>query len=248
MSAELLWPQYYFGKDWLGDELEEGFTEQAEEAPSQESPSHNEVHDLEAFFWVVVWYCISRGAPATRRSELFTEHPDRNSIHLRKEFRLTFEIDDDDSLAGRKMCIICTKSIFERSLLSHISEYCLPLKSLVMKLYLALRSAHEQHTADGLYEKVIEAFDDAETAVEKLPEEYKMKYLAQQEAEEKRRDQESPERWDWKSPSSKGNNDNANPDDPVQFLPPEPNALTPAGKRLKLTVESSGRADKGKRR
>ena len=228
MSAELLTPEFYFPYY----------------PPENIIPIHNVVHDLEAFFWVMVWYCMCRGAPTTRRSELFARHHDIRTDTLRNHFFATFESDNDLLLATAKISVFRSKITFTTNILCHFSEYCAPLKPLAIAFYSALVDAHEHRAADGLYEKVLDAFNRAETLVNELPEEYVRNYRDQQEAEETRRGQESPGRWDLKSPSSQLN-DNANPDDPVHSLPPDPGSPTPAGKRAKLT---SGKGDKQKRR
>ena len=232
MSAELLRPRFYFPYDPLGKKIDG-------------VPSHSKVHDAEAFFWVLVWYCISRGAPTARRSELLSKDQDSTTDDLRQDFFATFE-SDNNLLATTKTSVFRSKISFRENLLCHISDYCHPLKPLVNTFYSVLADAYEYHTSDDLHEKVINAFDKAEILVNELPEEHTRKYRDEQETEEARRAQDLPGRWDWKSPSSKGE-DGTEPDDPSphKSLPPDPGSPTPAGKRPKLT---SGKGDQRKRR
>jgi len=84
-----------------------------------EMPQYNALHDLEAFFWVLVWLYMSRDGPATRRVELLTESLD--SSHLRTAFVDLFEADDGGLV--NKESVFLAKMHLEATVLPNMSGY-----------------------------------------------------------------------------------------------------------------------------
>lgn len=205
-------------------------------------PSHNEVHDLEAFFWVLVWYCISRQGPAQRRAELLPDDNGPAQGLLVDAFSDAFE-GGDALLASTKTCLITDKTSFKEEIRMNVSEYCKPLSGLLKAYYSALRRAHMSHSVAGLHETIIAAFDKAETTVDdcKYSRELRAKFDSLQENEEIRRRADWPGHWDLQSPPSKGNASHITPDEQVQSIGasiPEPVSPTPH-KRARLDPSRS---------
>jgi hypothetical protein len=163
---------------------------------------HSSVHDLEGFFWVLVGLCLSRDGPTRRRSELLPDNNDLQHEPFRTVFARTFEA-GDDVLALTKQRMFVTSGYFVRSVLRNVPPYCQPLEPLLRQFYAALRRAHENHTCEGLYDEIINAFDDAEAMVAQLPPDFTNTYRDLKHAEEERRGRDGEGFWDPPSPPSK---------------------------------------------
>jgi len=199
MSSEILGREYiFFDVDADVDILNEPTPPLQEKA----APVHNAVHDLEGFFWVLVWLSLSRDGPARRRTELLPDHKDPQQESFRTAFANTFE-ESDKVLALAKQRIFTTPRHFLESILRNISNYCRPLDELLKKFYLTLRNAHRSHSFDDLYDNVIGAFDEAEAKVAQLPSHFADTYCALEKAEEERRRKDGEGYWDVHSPSTK---------------------------------------------
>jgi hypothetical protein len=165
-----------------------------------ETPQHDAVHDLEAFFWVLVWFCMSRDGPATRRVELLAES--RDSSYLRTAFVDLFEA-DDGGLASNKERMFLAKIHFEATVLPNMSGYCEPLEQLVEEFYDILTAAHKSRDYQGLYDQIIDAFDAAEKTLMELPSDFIDVYRALERAEQERRRKDLGGHWDVDSPPTK---------------------------------------------
>jgi hypothetical protein len=236
MSSEILGREYiFFDVDANVDILNEPTPQLQEKAV----PVHNAVHDLEGFFWVLVWLFLSRDGPARRQSELLPDHKDPQQESFRTAFTNTFE-ESDKVLALVKQRLFTTPQHFLESILRNISNYCRPLDELLKKFYLALHNAHRHHSFDDLYDNVIGAFDEAEAKVAQLPSHFTDTYCTLEKAEEDRRRKDGEGYWDIHSPSMKsatGPGKLANTPGSSQRC--EPSSPTPL-KRLKVIQSRSG--------
>src|ERR1700676_4542455 len=113
MSSEILGREYIFSDlDAAADVLNKPKPLSHE----KKVPVHNAAHDLEGFFWVLAWLCLSRDGPARRRSELLPDHKDPQQESFRTAFAKTFEA-DDDVLVLTKQRIFTMRSTFVESIL-----------------------------------------------------------------------------------------------------------------------------------
>jgi hypothetical protein len=222
MSPEILGKQHIFQKHVLSKGQRRWLDIQ---------PKHDVVHDLEAFFWVFVWFCMSRDGPAQRRSELFPVDQRRN--RLRETFADLFEA-AESTMTKSKEAILLSEERFEGDILANFSDYSGPLQSLVEEFYNILRSAHKNHHYEGLYDKVVDAFDKAEGVLVQLDQTEKYRELEKKEEDRCGGDIEG--RWDIHSPSAQlSTAQSENPEAPslTPCYPPEPTSPTPAPKRRK---------------
>jgi hypothetical protein len=239
MSSEILGKEYIFSDLDANDDILNDPTPLLQE---KEVPVHNAVHDLEGFFWVLAWLCLSRDGPARRRRELLPDNTDPQQASFRTAFAKTFEA-GDDVLALAKQRLFAIPRYFVESILQNISNYCKPLDKLLRKFYSTLRDAHRSHSIKGLYDKVISAFDDAEATVAQMPRDFIDAYRALEKAEEERRCKDGDGHWDVHSPPTKcaarsGGQPNASGSLQQQCEPLSP---TPA-KRPKIIQAGSGSA------
>jgi hypothetical protein len=205
---------------------------------------HNSVHDLEGFFWVLVWLCLSRDGPTRRRSELLPDNNDPQQEQFRTVFARTFEA-GDDVLALTKQRMFTTPGYFVKSILRNVSSYCKPLEPLLRQFYTTLRRAHENHTSEGLYDELIDAFHDAEAMVAQLPSDFTDAYRILEHAEEERRRKDGGGSWDAHSPPIKDvAGTGRQPNSPSTSQHCDPPSPTPA-KRPKIIESESGSAFRG---
>ncbi|KAI0072497.1 hypothetical protein K474DRAFT_1711526 [Panus rudis PR-1116 ss-1] len=169
VSAELLSRSPYFVKEVDLDLLDD---EQLMSDPAGQpgiSTSvilfHCWLHDLESFFWVLLWCCISRGGPGgMRRPELWSNTPAEKP--LRESFRQLFEHATLDGMASFKWRLLNHQTYF-RDMLHHTSTYCKILNPLLADFYKILRRAFKEgnHTSDlvnTVHDEVVAAFAKTE--------------------------------------------------------------------------------------
>lgn len=198
-------------------------------------PERDAQHDLEAFFWVLCYLCLSRGAPARRRADLLEKNStDMDTRRFRSQFENLFEA-RQDTMADRK-CTIMTEPADLKRMIGQISDWCRPLVPLVEAFHKALVDAYQTRENDGLYDVVIGAFDEAlELDALKDDSEHNQKYLIDLHDELERRRKDLPGDWDnLNSPPAKTTKEGLKLGSTAQFLPQAPPSPSP-GPRTKRT-------------
>lgn len=220
MSAEIVQRENYFARE-SDTELERDFQ-----------------HDLEAFFWVLVYLCLSRGAPGLRRPELLIANINKTvgaSQRLQMQVRTLFE--SDEITMGGKKYEVMKYGVLE-PVLECFSDWCRPLVPLVKAFHKALVDAYSNRKTADLYDTVISAFDEAlEVDALKDDSEHSKKYLVNLQEEMERRMKNSPGDWDnVNSPLAKTTKDGLKLGSTAQFLPQAPPSLSPGprAKRVRL--------------
>ncbi|KAI0056218.1 hypothetical protein BV25DRAFT_1921145, partial [Artomyces pyxidatus] len=106
---------------------------------------HDFIHDLESFFWVLVWIGMSREGPGIRRTTWPTDW--RAKTAVRSMLSQAFEINAAESISDRKNTIFHygTKR-FNQKIVSLFAPYFDPgvMGVLVQYLYSILRRAYDQ--------------------------------------------------------------------------------------------------------
>lgn len=150
MSAEILLNKPIFLKPVDFDADFNVEVEQSESAVIQDA-----VHDLEAFFWIVVWFVITRLGPALSRKQQLSDpkHP------LHAIMVDLFESDNRSLLAKTKTLMFSSNTQFHHVILANVSLWCHPLRGLVQKFYRILEAAYKGREFDGLHGRVLELFD-----------------------------------------------------------------------------------------
>lgn len=126
-------------------------------------PRHEAVHDLESFFWVLLWLCLSRAGAGTRRSELLDmQNISERVQRLQNDFFELFEDYRPASLGNSKKILWTGSNAMLVRLLQSFTPFCAPLQDLVGKFYITLMDAFIDRNFEGLHDNVLKCFDDAE--------------------------------------------------------------------------------------
>ncbi|KAF7976946.1 hypothetical protein HWV62_4994 [Athelia sp. TMB] len=178
----------------------------ASRPPAKRIIEHLPVHDLEAFFWVLVYFCISREGPARWRAEL-SQEPSADTDSLVSDFTSLFAAETDRTLAFVKSTMWKSKSMAQQSIISHVSPWTAPLIPLIADVYELLKDAYTARHFDDLHETIIELFNRTEIRLSNLPAEEDLDLFEDvvklREAEEQRRRKDMPGQGDIQSPSKK---------------------------------------------
>ncbi|KAI0073049.1 hypothetical protein K474DRAFT_1711083 [Panus rudis PR-1116 ss-1] len=132
---------------------------------------HTWLHDLESFFWVLLWCCLSRDGPGgMRRKQLWGSDPAHKE--LRTLFRELFEHHPDEMALAKKELFIDTAHC--ASVLFQVSPYCRPLRPLLVDFSTILRDAFQERKYisdlnNTVHDQVINAFNKMEAALLTAP-------------------------------------------------------------------------------
>lgn len=196
--------------------------------------THDAVHDLESFFWVLMWLCMSRGAPSRRRDELQAQ-PDGSvsTRNLRALFHKHFESEDVEKI-GILRDSFWKDGLRNGILLTNFTAYCMPLQTLADQFFSILQAAYSSRNFEKLHEDVIKCFDASLAGLHQNPPKYSAELLskietAQRDEDERRRNDLGV--WNWTSP--KGQKNGA----------PEDSAGSPKPKRARLQGATAGDDD-----
>lgn len=119
---------------------------------------HNAIHDLESFFWVLTYLCLTRQGPGgQRRNELMPAEsclPENEPIV--RPYYCFFGDENIMNMAHNKR-ILFQKNHYEEYVLERIHPYFFPLKPLLLKWWKILRLGYRY----PVFEAVHNAFLDA---------------------------------------------------------------------------------------
>ncbi|TFY81315.1 hypothetical protein EWM64_g2696 [Hericium alpestre] len=103
--------------------------------------SHSAIHDLESFFWVLVYLCLTRKGPGgARREELCTRNPtEKRAQALHVIVYCLFDSDDDRTLTRNKKRLFEKPDDFEDLIMGHFHPYFERLKPLLSAWWKILR-------------------------------------------------------------------------------------------------------------
>jgi len=118
------------------------------------TPQCDAIHDLESILWVLVWLCITRGAPNTRREELTRDPQTAEERLLHKALHTLFE-DRMDNLANVKLLVLTNESESTRLILKHITPFCEPLRRLIRKFRALLIQEYKKEDFEGIHGRFI---------------------------------------------------------------------------------------------
>ncbi|KAI0924832.1 hypothetical protein AcV7_010427 [Taiwanofungus camphoratus] len=200
-----------------------------------EVPKHSFIHDLESFFWCLVWLCMSRDGPARSRTELFRGDNQPKNKALRRVFANLFE-GPDDLLVATKVIVFLCEPKFSQMILNNVTDYYRPLVPLLSDFYQILLDAYtdERQKLDmDIYNKVIAAFESIEEQLNDQPIDVTEEYCRLREKEEERRRQDCYGHCDHHSPKA-----GESAQDPASSSPDVPSSPIPARKRARLEAPS----------
>ncbi|KAI0953778.1 hypothetical protein AcW1_010330 [Taiwanofungus camphoratus] len=202
-----------------------------------EVPKHSFIHDLESFFWCLVWLCISRDSPARHRTKLMRKDYQPKNKALRQVFADLFE-SPDNLLVSTKLGFFRYRPDFTASVLKNVTDYYRPLVPLLSDFYQILLDTYIDESREldmAIYNKVTAAFESIEKQLNDQPVDATEEYCRLREKEEERRRQDSCGQWDHHSPEvqvvrecTQGPASSSSSASSLQDIPASP---TPARKR-----------------
>lgn len=138
---------------------------------------HNAVHDIESFFWVLLYICLTRKGPGgARRDELnYVEHPDEHTSNVRRVIYSYFD-GGQDTISRNKLEVMSNESVFEAKILPYIHRYFIPLVGLLKKWRGLLDSAHSYHLSehDFIHNRTLKLLEEASYEIVETREEHEL--------------------------------------------------------------------------
>ncbi|TFY58769.1 hypothetical protein EVG20_g8025 [Dentipellis fragilis] len=128
--------------------------------------THSAIHDLESFFWVLVYLCVSRKGPGgARRDEL--GHPegiqDADTRAVHSVVHCLFDSDEETTLAGSKLTLFESPEDFNEYIFPRFHPYFEVLKPLVSTWWKVLRLGYFSYDAITqmfIHQRILDILDD----------------------------------------------------------------------------------------
>ncbi|KAJ3491172.1 hypothetical protein NLI96_g892 [Meripilus lineatus] len=118
---------------------------------------HRPIHDMESFFWLLCWICMSRRGPSTSREgiSLGVDKNEAERDELAKQaVKWLFDC-PMETCANRKRKVLTIDTDFNRCVIQHLAPYFLPLRPTLDGLRWALLLAYEMKEYDGIHDEFI---------------------------------------------------------------------------------------------
>ena len=140
--------------------------------PSNAPCSHDAVHDLESFLWVMTEHCLFRSGPGGEfRPELnplsgrsFQSKEDRKLWHL---YKALFGDPSTEVISGNKHIMLRSEHYYENYLLPNMHSYFEPLKPYLRRLFMLVRTGH-RFGLDDIYTPFLRVLGQAEETLLEL--------------------------------------------------------------------------------
>ncbi|KAL4243383.1 hypothetical protein ABKN59_011329 [Abortiporus biennis] len=126
---------------------------------------HQPVHDLESFFWLLCWICVTREGPSTRRDLDIKNKEHRPVIRIIHQL---FEEESMTILGSNKRKVFKLYDTFETTVIDNFTPYFRPFGSLVSKLHAVLFRAYSSRNFDGLHDQFIEKIKEFRAVLKTL--------------------------------------------------------------------------------
>lgn len=142
---------------------------------------HETIHDMEGFFWILCWLCISFTGPGAR---VVFEKEDDIDQHLMMTIKKLFDGEDFDANSDAKRLVITAQYHFQQKILNNMQMYFHPLADTLFKLWNVLREAYQTRSWSDIHEKFIAIFAAAEEGLKDLADDEKRaKYREMEQAQ-----------------------------------------------------------------
>ncbi|TFY78655.1 hypothetical protein EWM64_g5355 [Hericium alpestre] len=178
MSYEILTGKPYFQADvpinhgdddlppvssMFGDDDAEAAKPATSKSSTQEGIPHDAVHDLESFFWVFCWLCMTREGPGKKREfKRGTLSPEALVEAQNAQVAIFETFENGYNTPEKKKDLMTSKSTFEEKIIASFTPYFGLVKPVVRYLYRALRKAFRERKFDDLHTTFIDVFNFAE--------------------------------------------------------------------------------------
>lgn len=142
---------------------------------------HETIHDMEGFFWILCWLCISFTGPGAR---VVFEKEDDIDQHLMMTIKKLFDGEDFDANSDAKRLVITAQYHFQQKILNNMQTYFHPLADTLFKLWNVLREAYQTRSWSDIHDKFIAIFAAAEERLKNLADdEGRAKYWEMEQAQ-----------------------------------------------------------------
>lgn len=165
-----------------------------EDSDKTTGPPSSEIHDLESIFWVLVWLCLHRSAPGTRRKALDIELPDGERTDLQMAVEDLFE-GSLSTTANHKKLILTDDSDYASDVVAHITPFCQPLKPLLDLYRNLLLKEYKTRELKGIHDRVLDLFKRYEKYLQNNPPQPDGPILDAQYKEDQRRQYDNAGNW-----------------------------------------------------
>ncbi|KAK7686662.1 hypothetical protein QCA50_010262 [Cerrena zonata] len=132
--------------------------------------THHAVHDVESFFWVLLYICLTRKGPGgARRDELnHVECPNEYTKTLRHIILCLFNA-EWANVAQNKTKVLKSQELLENNIIPYIHGYFEDVRSLIKKWHALLQRAHRYHLVerDAIHDQSLELIEETLVEVEK---------------------------------------------------------------------------------
>ncbi|TFY73880.1 hypothetical protein EWM64_g10132, partial [Hericium alpestre] len=179
MSYEILTGKPYFQADvpinhsdddlppvttsMFGDDDAEAAKPATSKSSTQEGIPHDAVHDLESFFWVFCWLCMTREGPGKKREfKRGTLSPEALVEAQNAQVAIFETFENGYNTPEKKKDLMTSESTFEEKIIASFTPYFGPVKPVVRYLYRALQKAFRKRKFDELHTTFIDVFKVAE--------------------------------------------------------------------------------------
>lgn len=135
---------------------------------------HCAIHDLESFFWVLLYLCLTQKGPGGRlRDELRPNASDKNDTDLVGKLNgvlwCYFDSDDARFLAEHKLTLFHQPSLLETDITPCFHPYFETLKPLVVELWKTIRLGFKTYDLVGpsiIHRLVLDVIKTEQTRIE----------------------------------------------------------------------------------
>jgi hypothetical protein len=122
---------------------------------------HDAKHDIEAFFWVLTYICLTRKGPnGERRDELKTGSDDSPyARQVRRSYYAIFGSENAQDLIRNKTNLFFSKGDYRRFVVQNFHPYFYPLRELMVRWWKLLRLAHQEPVFETLHDWTLYLLD-----------------------------------------------------------------------------------------
>lgn len=121
---------------------------------------HSAIHDLESFFWVLLFLCLTRKGPGGERRDELRENPPADNLAAQKLHQMVhclFDTTNDTVLDHNKRNLFGSPDQLEGYILESFHPYFDPLKPLVVEFWNVIRFGYLTYddTAPGIIHELV---------------------------------------------------------------------------------------------
>jgi hypothetical protein len=122
---------------------------------------HDAKHDIEAFFWVLTYICLTRKGPGgQRRDELKPNaHDSPYTRQVRRSYYAIFGSENVQDLIRNKTNLFVYTDDYGKYVASYFHPYFYPLRNMMVKWCALLRLAHQEPVFEALHDWTLYTLD-----------------------------------------------------------------------------------------